>query len=122
MAYSGDAATLIEQNDGIVYVVPKEGGAIWIDYLAVGATGRRQLAEAFIDFLNRPKIAARNARYLNYATPNLKAEKLLPADFMADPLIYPNADTLAHSEHYRALTADALRRRVQAYSAIVYGR
>ena len=121
MAYNGDAATLMNQNDDIVYVVPQEGGAIWIDYLALGAYGRRPLALAFIDYLNRPEVAARNARYLHYATPNLAAEALLPADFLADALVYPDARTLARSEYYRPLAAAAVRRRVQAYSAIVYG-
>ncbi len=121
MSYSGDAATLMDRDATIAYVVPREGGAIWVDYLAIGARGRRSLAAAFIDFLNRPEIAARNARYVFYATPNRAAEALLPAEFLQDPLIYPDAKTLAHSEHYGNLTPDALRRRVQVYSAIVYG-
>jgi spermidine/putrescine transport system substrate-binding protein len=121
MAYSGDAATLMDQDAAIAYVVPREGGAIWVDYLAINARGRRSLAAAFIDFLNRPEVSARNARHLSYATPNRAAKTLLPAEFLQNPLIYPDAETLAHSEHYAALTPDALRRRVQVYSAIVYG-
>jgi len=122
MSYSGDAAMLMDQHEAIRYLVPEEGSAIWIDYLAVAARGDQTLALSFIDFLNRPEIAARNARYLSYATPNLAAEKLLPAAFLDDPLIYPPTATLARCEHYKPLSPDALRRRVEAYSAIVYGQ
>lgn len=121
MAYSGDAATLMDQDAAVAYQVPREGGAIWVDYLAIATHGQRALAAAFVEFLNRPEVAAQNARYLFYATPNRAAEALLPAEFLQDPLIYPDAETLAHSEHYGNLTPDGVRRRVQIYSAIVYG-
>lgn len=121
MSYSGDAMMLMEQHDAIRYLVPEEGTALWIDYLAVAALGDRELGLRFVDFMNRPDIAARNARYLSYATPNLAAEKQLPETFLENPLIYPSAETLARCEHYKPLSAEAVRRRVDAYSSIVYG-
>lgn len=121
MSYSGDAATLMEQHDAIRYLVPEEGGPIWIDYLTIGAHGQPDLAAAFIDFLNRPEVAAQNAQYLYYATPNLAAKELVQKDFLSDPLIYPSAETLARCEHYSLLPPEAIRRRIQAYSGIVYG-
>ncbi len=121
MSYSGDAAMLMEHHEAIRYLVPEEGGPIWIDYLTIGAQGESDLAAAFIDFLNRPEIAAQNAQYLYYATPNKAAEKRLPADFLSDPLVYPSAEILARCEHYEPLPPEAIRRRVEAYSAIVHG-
>ncbi|MBK5939848.1 hypothetical protein CCR96_11470 [Halochromatium roseum] len=122
MSYSGDAAMLMEQHDAIRYRVPEEGGPIWIDYLTIGAQGQSDLALAFIDFLNRPEVAAQNARYLHYATPNRAAEALLPTEFLSDPLIYPPPETLARCEHYKPLSPEAVRQRVEVYSAIVHGR
>ncbi|WP_462320529.1 polyamine ABC transporter substrate-binding protein [Halochromatium sp.] len=121
MSYSGDAAMLMEQHDAIRYLVPEEGGPIWIDYLTIGAQGETDLAAALINFLNRPEIAAQNARYLYYATPNRAAEALLPDAFLNDPLIYPAAKTLTRCEHYKPLPPEAIRRRVQAFSTVVYG-
>jgi len=122
MTYNGDAAMVQEYNDAVVYTVPKEGGALWVDYLAIAAHAREpELSAAFIDFLNRPDIAARNARYLHYATPNRAAEALLPASFRADPLVYPDAETLSRCETYARLPASAVRARVQIHSAIVHG-
>lgn len=122
MSYSGDAAMLMEQHDAIRYRVPEEGGPIWIDYLTIGGQGQSDLALTFIDFLNRPEVAAQNARYLHYATPNRAAEALLPAEFLSDPLIYPPPETLARCEHYKPLSPEAVRQRVEVYSAIVHGR
>jgi len=122
MSYNGDAAMLMDQQPAIRYRVPEEGCAIWTDFLAVGASGNRALAFAFIDFLNQPEHAARNAQYLHYATPNRAAEASLPESFRQDPLVYPPPATLARCEHYRPLPADAVRRRSEAYAAIVYER
>jgi spermidine/putrescine transport system substrate-binding protein len=122
MTYNGDAAMLRDQQPAIRYRVPDEGCAIWTDFLAVGASGDRALASAFIDFLNQPEHAARNAQYLHYATPNRAAEALLPEGFRDDPLVYPPREILARCEHYQPLPAEAMRRRSEAYAAIVYGR
>ena len=113
----------MEENDAVVYVVPKEGGALWVDYLAIAAKSRRKdLAAAFIDYLNRPRVAARNAEALHYATPNEAAEALLPEALRTDPLVYPDARTLARCETYVRLPPAALRERVQAYASIVFGK
>jgi spermidine/putrescine transport system substrate-binding protein len=123
MTYNGDAAALMEENDAVVYVVPKEGGALWVDYLAIAAkSGRKDLAATFIDYMNRPRVAARNAEALHYATPNAAAEALLPEGVRSDPLVYPDAPTLARCETYARLPPEALRRRVQAYASIVFGK
>jgi spermidine/putrescine transport system substrate-binding protein len=122
MTYNGDAAALMDHNTAVAYVVPREGGAIWVDHLAIAAASERKaLATAFIDYLNRPEVAARNALGIHYATPNRAAEALLPASFRADALVYPDASTRARCETYRRLSPEALRSRVQTYSELVHG-
>ena len=104
LAYSGDALMLAEHNENITYVVPKEGTNIWIDYLVVSkASKRKKLAMDFINFLNQPKNAAQLAQFLYYATPNRAAEKLLPREFLADPVIYPDKMLINKSEFYHEL-------------------
>lgn len=122
MTYNGDAAALMEHNPAVIYLVPREGGALWVDYLAVAAAStRKALGIAFIDYMNRPEVAARNAQGIYYATPNRAAEALLPESYLADPLVYPDAETLERCEVYQPLAPEALRARVQAYSRIVHG-
>ena len=104
--YSGDALMLRELEPEIVYAIPAEGGLLWVDYLSVASTSvRKPLARAFIDFLNRPAVAARNAEYVFYATPNLAARELMSDDYLADPVIHPSEVELDALESFRPLPA-----------------
>ncbi len=104
ITFSGDTLMIQEFDDNIEYVLPEEGGLIWIDHLAVSARSKNKtLAWSFIDFLHEPANAARNAEYVYYATPNTGAEKILPDSFLHHPVIYPSPDSLKNSEYYQAL-------------------
>lgn len=117
--YSGDALMVQEHQPEVEYVVPEEGGNIWVDYLVVlEGSGQKDLAWQFIDFLNQPENAARLAEYVYYATPNKAAEKLLPAEFLEDPIIYPDAASLKKSEFYTPLPAAAVRKRNLIFSGV----
>ena len=110
MMYSGDALMLQEHDENIVYVLPEEGGNIWIDYLTVAqASKRKELAMQFINFLNEPEIAARVAEFVYYATPNKAAEQYLPKEYFEDPVIYPSEEQLSRSEFHRPLAPRAQR-------------
>ncbi|MEE4376835.1 MAG: spermidine/putrescine ABC transporter substrate-binding protein [Candidatus Competibacteraceae bacterium] len=99
MIYNGDALALKEHHERIVYTLPEEGGGIWVDYLTVTQSStRKALAMAFINFLNEPENAAKIARFVYFATPNQAAEKLLPTEFLNDPVIYPSEAALQKSE------------------------
>ncbi len=108
MMYSGDALMVQSHESRIRYVVPEEGSNLWVDYLVVmQASPRVDLAMRFIDFLNRPEIAARNAEFVYYATPNSQAERLLPAEHLQDPVIYPGQPVMDRSESYREIAPRA---------------
>lgn len=120
MMYNGDALVLAEQNPHIRYTVPEEGAALWVDYLAVmAAPGNRDLAYAFVNFLNDPANAAQNALRLHYATPNMAAEPLLPTAFLANPAIFPPLDVMARCEVIRPLPAQVERRKAMIYARLV---
>ncbi|MCW9078035.1 MAG: extracellular solute-binding protein, partial [Gammaproteobacteria bacterium] len=102
------------------YVLPEEGGNIWVDYLCVlRESSNKDAAKQFIDFLNEPEIAARLAQYVYYASPNQAAEKLLPEDFTNDPVIYPSGAALEKSEPYKRLPPRVQKRRSGIMSRIV---
>jgi len=110
MVYSGDALVVQELNENIEYVIPSEGTSLWVDYLAVLQSSRnKDLAWAFINFLNEPRHAAQLAEFVYYPTPNKAAEEFLPAEFLEDELIYPDEATLARSEFYQELPPRVLR-------------
>lgn len=60
--------------------------------------------------LSAVRQAARNALYIYSAEPNEAAEALLPADFLNDPLIYPNQTIQAKSETCQALPRKLIKR------------
>jgi len=110
MVYSGDALVLQQHNKQIAYALPQEGSNLWVDYFAVSSTSdKRSLALAFLNYLNEPEVAASNAQFVRFATPNHKAEKLLPVSFLKNPIIYPPEKELHKSEFYRPLPVDATR-------------
>ncbi|MGI9321319.1 MAG: polyamine ABC transporter substrate-binding protein, partial [Thiogranum sp.] len=117
MIYSGDALMVQEHHEEIDYVVPTEGGNIWVDYLVVLENSKnKELARAFLNFLNEPENAAQLAEFVYYATPNIGAEKLLPAEFLEDPVIYPSEAVLSKSEFYKPLPPRAMKKRNIAFS------
>lgn len=68
-------------NPAINFVIPKEGGTIWMDNLVIlSDSPNAYTAHVFINFLMRPEIAARNAGYVGYITPNTGAVPLLPQE------------------------------------------
>ncbi|WP_299792607.1 spermidine/putrescine ABC transporter substrate-binding protein [uncultured Shewanella sp.] len=112
MIYSGDALMVKEHSEDLTFVLPEEGGAIWVDYLTIGAKAKEpELAYAFLNFINQAEHAAQLAQYVYYATPNLAAEKLLPEEFLNDKVIYPDAESLQNSEFYKPLPAKVQRKR-----------
>ena len=121
--YSGDAAALQEINENITFVVPSEGSILWVDYLVVMAkSDKKKLAMEFINFLNDPQNAAEHAEYMCYATPNAGAEKLLPKEFFADPLIDPTEDILEKCEIEKKLPARVYKSRNTIFMEVTRGK
>ena len=107
---SGDLMRARKDKPSLRYVIPAEGAALWIDYLAIPtASGQSGLAHAFLDFMLDPEIAAINANFLHFATPNQSAlERGLVSD-RDDPQIYPPAELQAKlfvSENWFGNTED----------------
>ncbi|MEH6576801.1 MAG: spermidine/putrescine ABC transporter substrate-binding protein [Amphritea sp.] len=120
LMYSGDALMVAEHNEDLRYVVPQEGGNIWVDYFTLGGKAKNvDLAYAFLNFINEPENAAQMAQYVYYATPNRAAEVLLPPEFLTDPVIYPDQARLESSEFYVRQAPKSLRLR-NSISASVF--
>lgn len=84
-ARSGDAARAIEADPGIAFGIPREGGPLFAEQVALAAGAPHpRAAHAFIDYILRPGISARIAgqsrRYspLSGASPSLPLDRLEP--------------------------------------------
>jgi len=83
-------------RDGIVYVIPEEGCTIWQDNLAVPVdSANAYTAMVFINYLQYPEIAAQNAEWVGYATPNEAAKEFIDPEILADESVYPTAEVSA---------------------------
>ena len=110
--YGGDALNVAEHNNNIVYVIPQEGGNIWVDYFALSSSSKnKRLAMKFLNFINQPEWAAKNAEEMYLATANKSAKKHLSKEHLNDPVIYPSKTLLQNSEMYNELTAKSNRLR-----------
>ena len=104
VTYSGEAADMMYKNSHLHYVLPKGGTNLWFDNLAIPKNAQNKKgAYAFINFMLRPKNAAKNAEYVGYSTPNEGAMKLLPKDITSDKQFYPSKKALSQMEVYEDL-------------------
>jgi putrescine transport system substrate-binding protein len=106
-----DRAAETGQSHVIKYSIPREGTIIWFDTLAIpNDAPHPDNAHAFIDFLQRPGVAAANSNFINYANGNAASYALIDEAVRTDPGIYPTAEItaklfpdLAESEEYSRL-------------------
>ncbi len=102
--YSGDAAQAARENPNVGYVIPDEGAPMWVDNLCIprDALNVRE-AHEFINFLMDPEIAALNANYLRYATPNASARAQVDPALLSDAAICPPPELLTRCSFYEKM-------------------
>ena len=100
LGWSGDVFTAQVEDENIDYVIPQEGAVKWTDNLCITADAaadpdRLERAYLWLDFLNRPDIAAMNTNYVWYASPNAAAEEMIDPEILSYEAVYPDEDTFA---------------------------
>lgn len=102
VVWSGDAVAMIRENPDLEYVIPKEGTNLWFDNMVIPSTTQnKEGAEAFINFMARPDIAARNTDYIGYSTPITDAIELLPDDIKNSKVAYPSDEEIENTEIFK---------------------
>ena len=101
IVYSGDAITLMEEDEDLDYAIPETGTNKWIDAMCIPSNAEnKKEAEIFINFILDPENAKQNIDYINYSTPNKAAFELLDEEVKEDPVAYPNDDLIERSESF----------------------
>ncbi|MBQ8556956.1 MAG: ABC transporter substrate-binding protein [Clostridia bacterium] len=114
--WSGDAMYAIDLNEDLDYFVPEEGSNVWVDGAVIPKTAKNKAnAEAFINFLCRPDIAAMNWDYIWYSTPNKGAIELIEDpegdyayDYSDNHVLSPSDETLDTCEFFQDISEDYL--------------
>ncbi|WP_296232570.1 polyamine ABC transporter substrate-binding protein [Pseudomonas sp. UBA4617] len=99
--FSGDvfqARTRAEEAKkgvNLAYAIPKEGGNLWFDVLAIPKDARNvKEAHAFINYLLKPEVIAQVSDHVGYANPNPKAGDLMDQAVRTDAAVYPPQEVL----------------------------
>ncbi|GAB2501604.1 ABC transporter substrate-binding protein [Alkalibacterium psychrotolerans] len=104
VTYSGEAADMMWENESIVYILPEEGSNLWFDNMVIPHTVQNEeAAYAFINFMLDPEVAAQNADYVGYSTPNESALAFLPEETIEDEQFYPSESMMDNLEVYEDL-------------------
>jgi putrescine transport system substrate-binding protein len=102
LGWSGDvlqAASRAEEAKKpfhVRYHIPKEGAVQFFDNFAIPADAAHvKNAHLFIDFLNRPEIAAKNSNFISYANGNSASLPMIDDAVKGNPDVYPPPELMA---------------------------
>lgn len=107
LSWAGDAEYCIKENPDLAYVIPEEGSNIFIDPMAIPSNCKnKEGGEAFINFMCKPDIAAKNAEYIGYSSPSKKARELM-GEAGESEVAYP--DTTKYDLEFFAALGDDIK-------------
>ncbi|SIT68313.1 ABC transporter substrate-binding protein [Edaphobacillus lindanitolerans] len=109
LTWSGQAADMMSVNEELDYAVPEEGSNLWFDNMVIPKTAANvDGAHKFINFMLDPEVAAQNADWVGYSTPNKDALDLMDPELVDDERYYPDEEIRDHLEVYRNLGPEML--------------
>ena len=102
VGYSGDVLQAKKRAEDarngieIAYIIPREGAQMGFDSFAIPSDAPHAAeAHAFIDFMMRPDIAARNVNEVAFASGNLAAKEKIKPEILSNKGVYPDDATFA---------------------------
>lgn len=108
-AWGGPVARAMREQPSIGYVVPREGGTIWTDCLAVPKTStKKKLAMQFINYLLDVDVGVRTSNRLLFASANRLVKDRVEKDVRENPAVYPPMSTISRME-WMTDVKDAIR-------------
>jgi spermidine/putrescine-binding protein len=108
VVWNGEYQYTKDLNEDVEFVVPKEGTEFFIDSWVIPKEAvNRENAEAWINYLCKAEVAAKNFDYLYYTTPNEAALDVIEdEEALANEAIFPTEETIAKCESLRMLDQD----------------
>ncbi len=96
MAWTGDGVQVVRDNPDYTYVLPDDGGELWVDNWSVAADAPHlAAANAFLEFILRPENSAADTVFILFPHANPAVLDLLPAEVAENDVIYPDQAAIA---------------------------
>jgi len=114
MAWSGDVFQLQFDKPELQFVVPDEGGILWVDNMCIPKGAEHPVdAHMMMDFVYDPEIAAQIAGWVNYICPVPAAQPILASakdkytrTVANSPLVFPTPEMESRLHSYKNLDED----------------
>jgi len=122
MAWTGDGVQVVRDNPDYAYVIPDDGGELWVDNWTVAADApHREAAYAFLEFILRPENSAADTAFILFPHANPAVLELLSEEVANNDVIYPDQEaisrmTLSSAEAYNSQARAEMWARVKASS------
>lgn len=118
-----DRAEEAKNGVKIAYSIPKEGAPLWFDMLAIPKDAKHvESANAFINHLLEPQVAADNTNFVSYPNAVPKSTPLVEKAISGDPTIYPPPDVAAKLFTYAIIPPDVDRQYTRIWTQLKTGR
>ncbi len=109
--YAGDYLTMLENNEALRFVIPKEGSNLFYDAMCIPKDAdNKKNAELFINFMCRSDICIANMDITGYTSANKEAWDEYSEDLTEEEynVMFPDEDTLSRCEVYINLPQNIL--------------
>lgn len=128
LGWSGDIAQArqraIDAKNGndIVALVPKNGGLLFFDMMAIPADApHAKNAHVFINYILRPEVHAAISNKVKYANPNKESRKFINEAVAKNPAVFPSSAEMAKMVPPKALTNDVRRLATRTFTGFKTG-
>jgi spermidine/putrescine transport system substrate-binding protein len=130
IAWSGDVlGQTFGKDPKIKFVVPDEGGILWVDNLAIPEGSENPIdAMELMNFVYDPQIAAQITAWVNYISPVPAAQEILTESddaysrkVASSPLVFPTPEMEANVHSYKILSEDEEAQWNDLFDEVVQG-
>lgn len=98
IGYNGDIYQVQQENPRVTFVYPKDPFTIWIDCISIPKNAPHlENAFKFLNFINRPDMAAKIAENNGFSSPNSAAFPYLPKSMQQSTVMNPPMQDLKRS-------------------------
>ena len=110
VVWNGEYIYTKDLNEDVEFVIPEEGSEFFIDSWVIPKEAvNKDKAEAWINFLCKAEVAAKNFDYLYYTTPNEAALDLIDEEYLEEKAVFPDEATVEACESLVTLDPDTTK-------------